>query len=147
MSPSAIPIHAGSGSLGETVAAVADGSAAALSSKQQQYASGDPHLAAMDEEVEQAPRFDDPYEERRYLKHRLAIAFRIFAQLDLAESIAGHITLRDPVDPSSFWVNPFGSLILLLKSRAKGNQQQMLEPLFQHPTYRHNRYALLADPR
>lgn len=112
MSPSAIPVQAELGAPGETVVAAANGSAAALSSKQeqqqQQYASGDPSLAAMDEEVEMAPRFDDPYEERQYLKHRLAIAFRIFAQLDLAESIAGHITLRDPVDPSSFWVNPFG---------------------------------------
>lgn len=54
------------------------------------------------------PKFDDPYEERKYLKHRLAIAFRIFAQYGFAENIAGHITVRDPVDPSSFWVNPFG---------------------------------------
>lgn len=74
----------------------------------QQYTSGDPRLAAMDEEVEEAPRFDDPYKERQYLKHRLAIAFRIFARLGLAEGIAGHLTLRDPVDPTSFWVNPFG---------------------------------------
>jgi hypothetical protein len=75
---------------------------------EQRYASGNPSLASMDAEVEESPKFDDPYEERQYLKHRLAIAFRIFAQLDLAESIAGHITLRDPVDPTSFWVNPFG---------------------------------------
>lgn len=77
MSPSAIPIPAESGALGT----VADGQA----TKKQSYASGDPRLAVMDAEVEQAPKFDDPYEERQYLKHRLAIAFRIFAQLDLTE--------------------------------------------------------------
>lgn len=54
------------------------------------------------------PEFDDPYEERKYLKHRLALAFRIFAQHGFTEGVAGHITLRDPVEPDSFWVNPFG---------------------------------------
>ena len=38
----------------------------------------------------------------------VALAFRVFAKFDLGESIAGHITVRDPVDPESFWVNPFG---------------------------------------
>lgn len=30
--------------------------------------------------------------------------------------MAGHITLRDPVDPSTFWVNPFGTAFSLMKS-------------------------------
>ena len=25
--------------------------------------------------------------------------------------VAGHITLRDPVDPTTFWVNPFGTAV------------------------------------
>ncbi|KAJ3540285.1 hypothetical protein NM208_g416 [Fusarium decemcellulare] len=54
------------------------------------------------------PSFNDPYEERQYLKGRLALAFRIFAKKGFDEGVAGHITVRDPVDPSSFWVNPFG---------------------------------------
>ena len=99
MVPSAVPLSAESG----TPVVVVDKMA-----KSSQYASGDPSLAVMDEEVEQAPKFDDPYEERQYLKHRLALAFRVFAKFDLGESIAGHITVRDPVDPESFWVNPFG---------------------------------------
>lgn len=37
------------------------------------------------------------------------MAFRIFAQFGLSEGVAGHITLRDPVEPDSFWVNPFGT--------------------------------------
>ncbi|KAF3934699.1 Alpha-adducin [Dactylellina cionopaga] len=54
------------------------------------------------------PKFDDPYKAREYFKGRLALAFRIFAKLGYDEGVAGHITLRDPVEPTSFWVNPFG---------------------------------------
>ena len=54
------------------------------------------------------PIFNDKYAERTYLKERLALAFRIFATHGFMESVAGHITVRDPVDPSTFWVNPFG---------------------------------------
>ncbi|KAH7103635.1 class II aldolase/adducin domain-containing protein [Auriculariales sp. MPI-PUGE-AT-0066] len=54
------------------------------------------------------PTFKTKEEEREYLKHRLAQAFRIFGHLGYDEGVAGHITLRDPVDPHTFWVNPFG---------------------------------------
>lgn len=54
------------------------------------------------------PKFADKYEERKYLKERLALAFRIFGKEGYEEGVAGHITLRDPVDPHTFWVNPFG---------------------------------------
>ncbi|EXJ57733.1 uncharacterized protein A1O5_12523 [Cladophialophora psammophila CBS 110553] len=54
------------------------------------------------------PRFSDKYEEREYLKGRLALAFRIFGKRGFDEGVAGHITLRDPVNPNTFWVNPFG---------------------------------------
>jgi len=40
------------------------------------------------------PRFDSPYEEREFMKGRLALAFRIFAKLGFDEGVAGHITLR-----------------------------------------------------
>jgi hypothetical protein len=86
----------------------------ALQTKKQ-YASGDPILAYVDEEAENPPTFTDPYEERTYLKHRLVLAFRVFAQHGLSEGVAGHITLRDPVDPTSFWVNPFGTHFSLLR--------------------------------
>ena len=62
-----------------------------------------------------APKFNDKYEEREYLKGRLAAAFRIFGKYGFDEGVAGHITLRDPVDPTTFWVNPFGVAFSLIK--------------------------------
>ncbi|KAF2203989.1 arad-like aldolase/epimerase [Delitschia confertaspora ATCC 74209] len=62
------------------------------------------------------PKFEDKYEERKYLKGRLAAAFRIFGKYGFDEGVAGHITLRDPVDPSTFWVNPFGVSFSLMKA-------------------------------
>lgn len=61
------------------------------------------------------PTFTDKYAEREYLKGRLAAAFRIFGKYGFDEGVAGHITLRDPVDPTTFWVNPFGVAFSLIK--------------------------------
>jgi ribulose-5-phosphate 4-epimerase/fuculose-1-phosphate aldolase len=62
------------------------------------------------------PVFDDPYKAREYLKQRLAAAFRIFGKYGFDEGVAGHITLRDPVNPDTFWVNPFGVAFSLIKA-------------------------------
>lgn len=62
------------------------------------------------------PTFEDPYEERAYLKGRLAAAFRIFGKNGFDEGVAGHITVRDPVEPTTFWVNPFMVSFSLMKS-------------------------------
>ena len=70
--------------------------------------SGDPSLAFVRDDETLPPVFTDKHEERKFLKHRLAIAYRIFASNGFADGVAGHITVRDPVDPTSFWVNPFG---------------------------------------
>jgi ribulose-5-phosphate 4-epimerase/fuculose-1-phosphate aldolase len=56
----------------------------------------------------QPPTFENKYEERTYLLGRLAAAFRIFGKFGFDEGVAGHITVRDPVEPDTFWVNPFG---------------------------------------
>lgn len=63
-----------------------------------------------------APTFDDPYKERAYGKGRLAAGFRIFAKYGYDEGVAGHITYRDPVEPDTFWVNPFGTAFGLMKA-------------------------------
>ena len=63
------------------------------------------------------PKFTDKFEEREYLKGRLAAAFRIFGKYGFDEGVAGHITLRDPVDPTTFWVNPLGLAFSLIKKK------------------------------
>jgi ribulose-5-phosphate 4-epimerase/fuculose-1-phosphate aldolase len=47
-------------------------------------------------------------EERYDRKVRLAAAFRMFSRAGMDEGVAGHITVRDPAEPDSYWVNPFG---------------------------------------
>jgi ribulose-5-phosphate 4-epimerase/fuculose-1-phosphate aldolase len=54
------------------------------------------------------PTFENPAEERRHRKERLAAAFRLFARFGFSEGVAGHITVRDPEHHDRFWVNPFG---------------------------------------
>lgn len=74
------------------------------------------HTGARTQKFPSPPKFDDKYKEREYLKGRLALAFRIFGKLGYDEGVAGHITLRDPVNPTTFWVNPFGVAFSLIKS-------------------------------
>ncbi|KAI0206500.1 class II aldolase and Adducin domain-containing protein [Astrocystis sublimbata] len=62
------------------------------------------------------PSFKDPLDERQYLKQRLALAFRLFAKKGYDEGVAGHITVRDPVETDTFWVNPFGVAWPLLRA-------------------------------
>ncbi|KAJ4368745.1 hypothetical protein N0V83_005827 [Neocucurbitaria cava] len=44
----------------------------------------------------------------------MAGAFRIFAKLGFADGGSGHISLRDPVQPNTFWINPYGVHFALL---------------------------------
>ncbi|ORY89320.1 class II aldolase/adducin domain-containing protein [Leucosporidium creatinivorum] len=60
------------------------------------------------------PTFTDPYEERKYIKERLALAYRVFAKLGLVEGASGHLTVRDPVRRDCFWVTPFGKQFALM---------------------------------
>jgi len=57
------------------------------------------------------PEFETVDEERQHRKQRLAAAYRIFAKLGFEDGgvgAAGHITVRDPEHPETFWVNPYG---------------------------------------
>ena len=54
------------------------------------------------------PKFSSIAEHRRYIKQRLAGAFRLFSKFGFDEGVAGHITARDPEFSDRFWVNPFG---------------------------------------
>ena len=52
------------------------------------------------------PQFDDPYKKRQWQLEHMAAAFRVFARKGYTEGTAGHISVRDPVDPNTFWINP-----------------------------------------
>lgn len=52
------------------------------------------------------PQFDDPYRSRKWQLEHMAAAFRVFARKGFTEGTAGHISLRDPVQPNTFWINP-----------------------------------------
>ncbi|MGI8492824.1 MAG: class II aldolase/adducin family protein [Acidimicrobiales bacterium] len=61
------------------------------------------------------PTFESVEEERMHRKVRLAAAFRAFSKAGLDEGVAGHVTVRDPERPETFWVNPFGMHFSLIK--------------------------------
>jgi ribulose-5-phosphate 4-epimerase/fuculose-1-phosphate aldolase len=50
----------------------------------------------------------DPAAERLHRKQRLAATFRLFARYGFDAGLAGHVTVRDPEDPKTFWINPLG---------------------------------------
>ncbi|PAV19523.1 hypothetical protein PNOK_0445700 [Pyrrhoderma noxium] len=49
----------------------------------------------------------DKYAEREWAKAHLAAAFRYWGKLGYGEGVSGHITIRDPVWPDHYWMNPF----------------------------------------
>jgi ribulose-5-phosphate 4-epimerase/fuculose-1-phosphate aldolase len=61
------------------------------------------------------PVFNDKYEERKWAKNHMAAAFRTFARLGYADGASGHISLRDPVNPDCFWINPYAVHFALIK--------------------------------
>ncbi|KAF5598648.1 class II Aldolase Adducin domain-containing protein [Fusarium pseudocircinatum] len=62
------------------------------------------------------PHFDDPYKKRQWQLEHMAAAFRVFARKGYSEGTAGHISVRDPVDRNTFWINPFGEHFGMLKA-------------------------------
>lgn len=62
------------------------------------------------------PHFDDPYEKREWMLEHMAGQFRVFGRRNLGEGASGHISIRDPVDPNTFWINPLGRHFSLLKA-------------------------------
>ncbi|CDM28042.1 hypothetical protein DTO013E5_4025 [Penicillium roqueforti] len=54
------------------------------------------------------PRPTDKEDEREWLLAQMAGAFRIFAKMGFADGSSGHISVRDPIEPHTFWINPYG---------------------------------------
>ncbi|KAH8689883.1 putative aldolase [Talaromyces proteolyticus] len=65
--------------------------------------------------VHHIPRPATKEAERKWLLEQMAGAFRIFAKLGYADGGSGHISLRDPVEPTTFWINPYGEHFALLR--------------------------------
>ena len=57
----------------------------------------------------------DPVAERLFRQQRLAAALRLFGKFGFDEGVAGHITVRDPIDTETFWVNPMGRSFKLVR--------------------------------
>jgi len=66
-----------------------------------------------DENMGQVER--SPLDEQLFRKQRLAAALRIFGKFGFDEGVAGHITVRDPLDPETFWVNPMGRSFKMMR--------------------------------
>lgn len=62
------------------------------------------------------PQIDDLYKKRQWQLEHMAGAFRVFARKGFTEGTAGHISVRDPVDPNTFWINPLGKHFGMLKA-------------------------------
>lgn len=65
---------------------------------------------------EKVPEFKDLQEKRTWIKQHMAATFRVFARNKFNEGTAGHISVRDPIEPHTFWINPLGIHFGLLKA-------------------------------
>ncbi|SCU78345.1 LANO_0A02784g1_1 [Lachancea nothofagi CBS 11611] len=54
------------------------------------------------------PTFTDPHDKRAWMLQHMAGVLRVFGRKGFNEGCAGHVTIVDPVDPSSYWINPLG---------------------------------------
>src|SRR5688572_20279025 len=53
------------------------------------------------------PTFASKIEEREWAKGQMVGIFRAFAKHGFADGFNGHVSLRDPVEPDTFWINPY----------------------------------------
>lgn len=52
------------------------------------------------------PVITDLYKKRQWQLEHMAGAFRVFARKGFTEGTSGHISVRDPIDLNTFWINP-----------------------------------------
>lgn len=62
-------------------------------------------------------KFNSIHEHRKYILEHMAGAFRVFARKGFAEGAAGHISVRDPEDPDTFWINPLNVHFGMLRAQ------------------------------
>ncbi|KAF8518472.1 class II aldolase/adducin N-terminal [Gautieria morchelliformis] len=66
----------------------------------------------------------DKYAERQWIKEHMAAAFRFWGKCGYAEGAAGHITVRDPVKPGHYWMNP----VCVAYSSIKASDLVLVDP-------------------
>jgi len=54
------------------------------------------------------PIFSSHDRQRAWILEHMAGAFRVFARKGFTEGMSGHISVRDPEHPHTFWTNPLG---------------------------------------
>lgn len=62
------------------------------------------------------PLFSSYDKHRAWMLSHMAGAFRVFARNNLTEGMSGHISVRDPEHPHTFWTNPLGKHFGLLNA-------------------------------
>ncbi|KAF2183737.1 arad-like aldolase/epimerase [Zopfia rhizophila CBS 207.26] len=62
------------------------------------------------------PIFSSYDKHRAWMLAHMAGAFRVFARKGLTEGMSGHISVRDPENPHTFWTNPLGKHFATLKA-------------------------------
>ncbi|KAH7028304.1 aldolase [Macrophomina phaseolina] len=62
------------------------------------------------------PTFSSLECKRRWQLEHMAGAFRVFARHGYTEGMSGHISVRDPIIPNAFWINPLGIHYGLLRA-------------------------------
>ncbi|KAK8210777.1 class II aldolase/adducin N-terminal [Phyllosticta capitalensis] len=62
------------------------------------------------------PLYSDMEKQRHFMLSHMAAAFRVFARKGYTEGMSGHISVRDPENPHTFWTNPLGRHFALLKA-------------------------------
>lgn len=62
------------------------------------------------------PTFPSFAQHRQWMLEHMALAFRVFARKGYTEGMSGHISVRDPENPHTFWTNPLGRHFGLLKA-------------------------------
>lgn len=62
------------------------------------------------------PLFSSYDKHRAWILSHMAGAFRVFARKGFTEGMSGHISVRDPEHPHTFWTNPLGKHFATLKA-------------------------------
>ncbi|KAF2202836.1 arad-like aldolase/epimerase [Delitschia confertaspora ATCC 74209] len=62
------------------------------------------------------PLFSNYDKQRAWILSHMAGAFRIFARKGFTEGMSGHISVRDPEHPHTFWTNPLAKHFATLKA-------------------------------